>query len=339
MNDLLLLPQPRRVERQSYTHAVQANRVIWIDSAAPQQLRFAAQRFKQALFDRLHLTWPIVTGATATDQMGLALRLAPDRITRPQGYELSIEPAQMTIAAHDETGVFYGVCTLIQLLETASDLVLPGMHIIDWPISVRGVMLDISRDKVPSLDTTKDLIDRLAGWKINQFQLYTEHTFAYRRHPDVWTQSLAVYGRGNPELDAYCRERCIELVPNQNSFGHMHRWFELPQYAPLAEAPNGFDYPWGEHSDGPFSLCPIDPGSLALVSDLFDELLPHFTSKMFNGAATRLSIWGRAAVAPSAIGWARAACISIICVKFTKRYRRAITLCSSGATSSCSIPS
>jgi hypothetical protein len=62
----------------------------------------------------------------------------------------------------------------------------------------------------------------------------------------------------------------------------MHRWFELPQYAPLAEAPNGFDYPWGDHSDGPYSLCPLDPGSLALVTDLFDELLPHFTSKQFN---------------------------------------------------------
>ena len=32
----------------------------------------------------------------------------------------------------------------------------------------------------------------------------------------------------------------------------------------------------------PFSLCPSDDGSLALLSDLYDQLLPNFHSKMFN---------------------------------------------------------
>jgi len=283
MSDLILLPQPRRIERQADTHTVPAKRVIWIDSAAPQRLLFTAKRFTQALFDRLKLTWPIVTGATATDQVGLALRLAPDRITQPQGYELIIEPDHMTIAAHDEAGVFYGVCTLIQLLDTLTNSTLPGLRIVDWPdFPVRGVLLDISRDKVPTLETTKQLIDRLASWKINQFQLYTEHTFAYRRHPDVWAKASPFTGEEILELDAYCRERFVELVPNQNSFGHMHRWFEHPQYLELAEAPGGFDFPWGDRSAGPFSLNPTDPRSLALVTELFDELLPHFTSKLFN---------------------------------------------------------
>ncbi len=283
MSDLCLLPLPRRVERQPYLHTLQPDRFIWLDSAAPQRLHFAARRFKQALFERAHLTWPIVTGATAADQVGLELRLAPGRITPPQGYGLNVEPERVAIEAHDEAGLFYGVCTLIQLLETLTGVVLPGLRIVDWPdFPVRGVMLDISRDKVPTLDTAKALIDRLASWKINQFQLYTEHTFAYRRHPDVWAKASPFTSEEILELDAYCRERFVELVPNQNSFGHMHRWFELPRYAPLAEAPDGFDYPWGERSTGPFSLCPIDPRSLALVTDLFDELLPHFTSRMFN---------------------------------------------------------
>ena len=33
--------------------------------------------------------------------------------------------------------------------------------------------------------TLRDLIDRLASWKVNQVQLYSEHTFAYENHPDV----------------------------------------------------------------------------------------------------------------------------------------------------------
>jgi hypothetical protein len=35
-------------------------------------------------------------------------------------------------------------------------------------------------------------------------------------------------------LDAFCRERFIELVPHQQSFGHLQRWLELPRYRGLA---------------------------------------------------------------------------------------------------------
>ena len=30
------------------------------------------------------------------------------------------------------------------------------------------------------------------------------------------------------------------------------------------------------------TLCPTDPGSLPFVATLFDELLPHFSSRLFN---------------------------------------------------------
>jgi hexosaminidase len=282
MTGLLLLPQPRSIERHAHTHTLQPDRLIWLDGPAPQVMAFAARRFQQALIDRAGLPWSIVAGATALDRVGLALRLTPDRLAQPAGYELLIEADRITIAAHDAAGIFYGVCTLIQLLDALDGLALPGLRIEDWPdFPVRGLLLDISRDKVPTLDTTKQLIDRLASWKINQFQLYTEHTFAYRRHPDVWANASPFTGEEILELDAYCRERFIELVPNQNSFGHLHRWFEHPAYLELAEAPDGFDFPWG-HSDEPFSLNPTDPRSLELVKELFDELLPHFTSKAFN---------------------------------------------------------
>ena len=284
MTGIWLLPQPRLIEPLDAAHVLQPDRLIAIDAPAPQRLLFTARRFQQALCDRTGFTWSIVAGpATPPDQIGLALRLNPGRSAQPEGYILHSEAGRLTVEAQTEAGVFYGVCTLQQLLSTMPDKILPGLHITDWPdFAVRGVMLDISRDKVPTLETTKALIDRLANWKINQFQLYTEHTFAYRRHPAVWAKASPFTGEEILELDAYCRERFVELVPNQNSFGHMQRWFELPQYAPLAEAPDGFDFPWGDHSPGPFSLNPIDPGSLALVTELFDELLPHFTSQTVN---------------------------------------------------------
>jgi hypothetical protein len=285
MTELVLLPQPRQIERQDHAHLLRADRFILLDAPDPQVLRFAALRFQAALQSRWGWRWSLLASAAVPqDVIGLTLRLNPDRVTQPQGYELTIGPEQISIEAHDAAGVFYGVGTLIQILQGCETTVqLPGLHIADWPdFPVRGVMLDISRDRVPTLQTTCDLIDRLASWKINQFQLYTEHTFAYLNHPEVWAKASPFTGEEILELDAYCRERHIELAPNQNSFGHMHRWFEHARYAPLAEAPDGFDFPWGDRSEGPFSLCPIDPGSLTLVTGLFDELLPHFTSQTFN---------------------------------------------------------
>jgi hypothetical protein len=121
----------------------------------------------------------------------------------------------------------------------------------------------------------------LASWKVNQLQLYVEHTFAYRDHRAVWAQASPFTGEDILLLDQFCRERHVELVPNQNSFGHLHRWLRHERYAPLAEVRDGFMTPWGWRP-GSFSLAPVHPGSLELLRGMYDELLPHFSSRMFN---------------------------------------------------------
>jgi hypothetical protein len=144
-------------------------------------------------------------------------------------------------------------------------------------------MLDISRDKVPTLATLLALVDQLAGWKINHLDLYTEHTFAYRRHATVWQGASPMTAAEIRSLDAYCQARCVELVPNQNSFGHLERWLTRPAYNDLADCPaGGAPIPWGGVTAGPTSLNPTDPRSLAFLQELYAELLPNFTSRSFN---------------------------------------------------------
>ena len=121
-------------------------------------------------------------------------------------------------------------------------------------------MLDISRDKVYKMETLFELVDQLAGWKINQLQLYMEHTFAYRSHPSVWKNASPMTGEEIFLLDQFCKERFVELVPNQNSLGHLERWLRLPEYHFLAETLGPFPVPWGE-KQGPFSIAPVQPES------------------------------------------------------------------------------
>lgn len=198
-----------------------------------------------------------------------------------QGYRLSVRPDGVTIVGGDAAGQFYGMQTLAQLVDTQGPE-LQCVEIEDHPqLAVRGVMLDVSRDKVPTMATLKSLIAMLASWKINQIQLYIEHTFAYSQHREVWTNASPFTAEEMRELDAFCRDRFVELVPNQNSFGHLERWFMHERYRPLAETPAGIELPWGEITKYPFTLAPTREG-LAFVDGLYRELLPNFASTQFN---------------------------------------------------------
>ena len=83
------------------------------------------------------------------------------------------------------------------------------------------------------------------------------------------------------EVDVYCKERFIELVPFQNSFGHLHRWLKHDSYRHLAECPEGWPMAWSMSKDEPFSLCPTAPASIEFLEKLYDEYLPNFSSDKF----------------------------------------------------------
>jgi hypothetical protein len=211
------------------------------------------------------------------------VRCAPDPAIPPQGYRLEVSADGVRISASAPAGVFHAAMTLRQMLAPSSAGGLPACRIEDAPaLEERGVMLDISRDKVPTMETLLDLVDTLASLKINRLELYTEHTFAYRRHRVVWAEASPMTAADIRRLDAWCRDRFVELVPNQNSFGHMERWMKHEPYHALAECPDGFTPPWSRTRHPPCTLDPTNPGSLALIAELYDELLPNFTSRKFN---------------------------------------------------------
>lgn len=194
-----------------------------------------------------------------------------------QGYEITIaDDGTVKVVAADPAGARYAAVTLTQL-RRLHDGALPVGRICDWPdLPVRAVMLDISRDKVPELATLYALIDRLAEWKVNQVQLYSEHTFAYEGHPTVWRDASPFDAADIRAIDQYCVDRHVELVPNQNCLGHMGRWLAHDEYRHLAMAPTA-DQP----NRAPTTIEPGHPGSLALARELLGELLPSFSSRRY----------------------------------------------------------
>ncbi len=200
----------------------------------------------------------------------------------PEGYSLTITPRGIEITYREVGGLRAAKATLRQLQREYGRR-LPCVSIRDWPdFSRRGVMLDVSRGRVPKLETLLDLAERLADFKINELQLYTEHTFAYRKYKSVWQSWGALTADEMRRLDARCCELGIDLVPNQNSFGHLRYFLEHPKVRKLAEVSAPYEDASGEFVRRPSTLAPNHPGTIPFLRGLYDELLPNFSSHFLN---------------------------------------------------------
>ncbi len=207
----------------------------------------------------------------------------------PEGYTLTISKNGIEITFRETGGLRAASATLRQLLREYGRR-LPCLKIRDWPdFPRRGVMLDISRGRVPKLETLIDLAEKLSDLKINELQVYTEHTFAYKKYKSVWQSWGALTGEEICKLDARCRELGIDLVPNQNSFGHLRYFLEDPKLKKLGEISEPFLAESDDTATGdqdflrrPTTLAPNHPGTLPFLRGLYDELLPNFSSEFFN---------------------------------------------------------
>ena len=209
-------------------------------------------------------------------------RITEVKILQAESYALKISPAGIELQARDAVGVIYGAQTLRQIHAQNPDA-LPCLEILDGPdLPVRGFMLDVSRCKVPTQAELLALIRALGQLRVNQLQLYVEHTFAFPGHEDAWQDASPLTPAEIRELDAACAALGIELVPNLNTFGHMERWLRHPRYRALAECPQGWIHPLtGQFKEFPGTLKPDDV-SLAFVASLLDDYLPCFRSRQVN---------------------------------------------------------
>lgn len=210
------------------------------------------------------------------------IRFTKDAQLASEGYQLDIQRDGINIRYSQPAGAYYGVITLAHL-KKQFPVTMACVSVNDEPdLAVRGLMLDISRDKVPQLNTIKQLVDKLTLLKYNHLELYVEgFSFAYPSFKELWEgKETPITPEEIKELDAYCKERFIELVPNQNSLGHMQAWLATEKYKHLAECPNGYEMlPMQKMKT---TLDPTKEGSIELVGQMMKDILPNFSSTKFN---------------------------------------------------------
>lgn len=209
--------------------------------------------------------------------------LAFDKNMKKETYHLNITETQIRIAGGSENGILYGIQTLRQLLRQGG-AVLPCVTIDDYPaIKNRGYFYDVSRGRVPTLSWLKMLADTLCAYKMNQLQLYVEHSFLFSGMSEVWRDDTPLTATEIIELDDYCHKRGIELIPALASFGHLYKLLSTKSYCQLCELPDSEKrvFSFKDRMDH-HTIDISNEASWTLITTLILEYLPLFRSKKFN---------------------------------------------------------
>jgi len=245
--ELKLVPFPRSIIRGEGELRLRAPVSILVQM---QEDRFAAETLVRELAD-VHGLEAVVGGGTTpavlivragTDLGDREVEpLGVDRaaLDHEEGYVVHVDSSRAMVLGRTAAAVFYGVQTLRQLIGPGASV--PSVAISDWPaLRYRGLSVDISRGPILTEARMEELIRTAAEFKLNILSFYMEHVFPYRHTP-----LLAPAGGEFPpdlaqRLSAYARRHHIELVPQQQTFGHLHHMLKFERYAELAEVLHGF---------------------------------------------------------------------------------------------------
>ena len=198
-----------------------------------------------------------------------------------EGYTLSVTQTRITVEAMTGAGAFYGIQTLRQLFAGGE---VPCVEITDWPdFPHRGFYHDVTRGRIPTVETLKRLIDDMAYYKLNSLQLYVEHVFPFKETEELIEKTGCMTPEEMKELEAYCQENFITFIPSLSTFGHMFEILNQPRYKHLAvldhyEADPNF---WRDRMTH-HTINPLKEESIGVVESLIDQYLPLFQNNFFN---------------------------------------------------------
>ncbi|HBR35430.1 MAG TPA: hypothetical protein DD734_12420 [Firmicutes bacterium] len=276
---MILLPHPRQLSQGESYFMLNGHTAIVLWGAASRQELVTAKQLQDDIKLYAGLGLSIRRGKPAQGDIVLTYG---DGITA-QGYKLRISPDGVEIRGGDRQGAVYGVQTLRQII-SENGAVLPAVEIEDWPtFRYRGFYHDVTRGRVPTLDSLKKLVDTMGAYKLNQLQLYVEHTYLFRNFSEVWRGDTPLTAEDILELDGYCDDRGIELIPSLACFGHMFEVLRTKSFGELCELEDG------EMMSSTYSnrmehhtINVTDERALPFVFGMLEEYMPLFRSEHFN---------------------------------------------------------
>jgi hypothetical protein len=185
------------------------------------------------------------------------------KLPSTEGYILEVNGKQVSIKATEQTGLFYGIQTLKQLLEDSHDqqIEIPSCRITDYPeIPYRSIHLDI-KHHVDASHYYYDIIDRLAAVKINAVIIEFEDKLRYRKAAIVGAPD-AISIEEFAALSKYAKDRFIEISPLVQGLGHAEFILKHEEYKKLRD-----------DSTSDWVFDPLNPETYELQFSLYEDAI------------------------------------------------------------------
>ena len=260
--DLRIVPYPRQVETTDARMPWRGTVTIAVASNDPED-RFAAGLLAEEMESAAKVKVRVSGGSSG--QIILMRKKAPSDSGAElgdEGYRIEAGAKSVRVTARTAAGIFYGVQTLRQMIEPTG---IPAASISDWPaMRWRGLHDDLSRGPVPTTDYIKRQIRTAAEYKINLYSFYIEHTYAYKNEPLIGPPGGSLTEDEVKELVKYARQYHVDIVPEQQTFGHLHHVLKFEKYADMAETPYGH------------VLSPANPKTYEFIKSLYAEIVPLY---------------------------------------------------------------
>lgn len=283
-----LLPTPRAVTWTAGTLPVSALDVITLEAGAADSV--AAEELVQAL--RAHGIAAETAAASPDSEEGIVLRqgavAAPggaeaDRWVPDEAYRLVVDGDGVMIEGATPRARFYGVATLLQLIDQAQGA-LPHVTIVDAPrFGWRGISDDISRGQVSTRADFHRLLREMALLKMNVYMPYLEDLVQLEAFPSIGEGRGALSRDEIQDLQAAARRYHVEVIPVFQTLGHYENVLNTEEFAHLAEYP------------GAASLNTQDSATYDFLQTVLDEVVPLFDSPYFHVGADESWDVGRGA--------------------------------------------
>lgn len=275
---MYLIPEPKKIIKKNSTFNLPYNGKIAIMSSCETVVYEYAKLLKNEIYDNSGISYGILKS-----NIEAIIIISEDKSLKNENYVLDITNERIEISGGSHYAVLYGIQTLRQLIKQYG-LALPCLTIEDYPeIKNRGFYHDATRGRVPKLETLKTMVDTLSYYKINQLQLYIEHSYLFSELSEVWRDDTPLTAEEIMELDKYCNTRGVELIPSISTFGHLYKLLRTKQYKYLCECEEedgtkfGFINRMHHHT-----INITDDQAIKVVENLLNEFMPLFTSKKFN---------------------------------------------------------
>lgn len=272
-----LLPQPQRVQYGSGSVPLAGLKITFASPPAPED-RFAADELARGLKQATGVDIP-VAASTTREERAITLKRTgavdalptPDEKAGPdsrEAYRLSIGADRVEITGRSSAAIYYGIQTLLQLVDGVNaSAKLPEVQIDDWPsLPYRATLVDVgSEGPMCTVEQVKKQIDLLARFKANQYFFYSEANIEVDGYPLLNPHARFTKDQVR-DIIAYARQRHIDVVPAVELYGHLHDLFRIERYSDLADFPHG----------GEFN--PENPNVKTLLQDWVGQIAELFPS-------------------------------------------------------------